>query len=79
MARKEISTLPNWDDPDEAAPWSPEVFARAEISKGDKIVRPATGTLTRGRPKSETTMYLCGWIATCWTGGAPPVPAGRRG
>jgi uncharacterized protein (DUF4415 family) len=36
-------------------PGRPEVFARAEISKGDKIVRPATGTLTRGRPKSETT------------------------
>ena len=55
MARKEISTSPNWEDPDEAPPWSPEVFAQAEISTGDKVVRPATGTLTRGRPKSEVT------------------------
>jgi uncharacterized protein (DUF4415 family) len=33
------------------------MFARAEMSIGGKVIRPATGTLTRsgvGRPKSAT-------------------------
>jgi uncharacterized protein (DUF4415 family) len=44
-----------WVDPDDAPEWSDEVFDRAEIKDGDRLVRAATGRLTkRGRPKLET-------------------------
>lgn len=36
-----------WADPDDAPEWSDEVFERAEVRKGGKVVREATGTLTR--------------------------------
>jgi uncharacterized protein (DUF4415 family) len=40
---------------DDAPPWTPEMFARAEIRHGDEVIRPATGTVRkRGRPRSET-------------------------
>lgn len=39
---------------DDAPPWSDDVFTRAEVRENDKIIRPATGTLTRrGRPRSD--------------------------
>lgn len=42
-------------DPDDAPEWSDEVFQRAEVRDGDRVVRPASGTLTkRGRPKLES-------------------------
>jgi uncharacterized protein (DUF4415 family) len=48
------STKTPWIDPDDAPEWSDEVFARAEVRKGGKVVREAAGTLTkRGRPKLE--------------------------
>ena len=41
----------NWIDPDDAPEWPDEVWDRAEFAIGGKIIRPATGTLTkRGRP-----------------------------
>jgi len=41
-------------DPDDAPEWTKEMFDRAEIRLGERIVREATGTLTRrGRPKSD--------------------------
>ena len=37
---------------DEAPEWTDEQLDRAEISIGDRIIRPANGTLTKpGRPK----------------------------
>lgn len=43
-----------WIDPDDAPEWSDAVFDRAEIRDGAKLVRPASGTLTRrGRPRLE--------------------------
>lgn len=42
----------DWDD-DDIPEWTDEMFDQAEFRIGDKIIRPATGTLTRpGRPKS---------------------------
>jgi hypothetical protein len=38
-----------WVDPDDAPEWTQEQFDRAEIAVGDKVVRPAQGTLTRPR------------------------------
>jgi uncharacterized protein (DUF4415 family) len=44
----------DWDD-DDIPEWTDEIFDRAEFRIGDKIIRPATGTLTKaGRPKSDT-------------------------
>jgi uncharacterized protein (DUF4415 family) len=48
------NTSPGWTDPDDAPEWSNDVFDRAELREGDRVLRPAQGTLTRrGRPKSE--------------------------
>ena len=44
---------PDWDE-DDAPEWTEEMFRRAELRVGDRIVRPASGTLTRrGRPKAD--------------------------
>lgn len=42
-----------WIDPDDAPEWTEEMFRRAAIYHGGKLIRPASGTLTKpGRPKS---------------------------
>ena len=47
--------MSEWTDPDDAPLLTREVFRRAEVRIGDKVVRKASGTLTReydkpGRP-----------------------------
>ena len=42
-----------WIDPDDAPKWTSDVFDRAEVRDGDRLVKPATGALKRGRPKLE--------------------------
>jgi uncharacterized protein (DUF4415 family) len=55
MTENRKDTGSNWVDPDDAPEWSDEVFQRAEIRDGNRVVRPASGTLTkRGRPKLES-------------------------
>ncbi|HEX8572791.1 MAG TPA: BrnA antitoxin family protein [Allosphingosinicella sp.] len=51
--------------PDDGVEWPDEVWDRAEFAVGERIVRPATGTLTkRGRPphgdapKQQVTLRL---------------------
>src|SRR5437868_15324806 len=48
ITREEYRDMPEWTD---------EQLDRADIAVGGKVIRPATGTLTRprGRPKAETT------------------------
>jgi uncharacterized protein (DUF4415 family) len=65
MSASERNSKGNWVDPDDASEWSDEVWKRAEIAVGGKVVRPATGTLTRrGRPpvgdepKQQVTLRL---------------------
>ena len=43
-----------WIDPDDDdVVWTEEMFRRAAIYHGDKLIRPASGTLTKpGRPPS---------------------------
>ncbi len=59
-------TKSDWVDPDDAPEWTDEVFDRAGIYRGGKLVRPAQGTLTRrGRPplenpKRQVTLRLDG-------------------
>ncbi len=47
-----------WTDPDDAPEWSDEAFERAELSVGGEVVREASGTLKRGRPKSANPKLL---------------------
>jgi uncharacterized protein (DUF4415 family) len=44
-----------WIDPDDAPEWTDDVFDRAQLSENGVVIRPATGTLTRGpgRPRIE--------------------------
>ncbi len=54
MPAKGKSTGKVWVDPDDAPEWTSDMFARAALWEGDKLIRPAQGTLTRrGRPKLE--------------------------
>ena len=42
-----------WVDSDDAPEWTEDQWNRAEIARGDVVIRPANGTLTTpGRPKS---------------------------
>jgi uncharacterized protein (DUF4415 family) len=54
MRKNAKDTAPTWIDPDDAPELTDDFFDRAEVRDGDKILRPADGTLTRrGRPKLE--------------------------
>jgi uncharacterized protein (DUF4415 family) len=41
------------EDPDDAPEWTDEMFDRAEFAIGGKVIRPATGTLTRAFTTDE--------------------------
>jgi uncharacterized protein (DUF4415 family) len=65
MSAKKKDTKAEWIDPDDAPEWTDEMFARARISIGGKVIREGTGTLTkRGRPpvgdepKQQVTLRL---------------------
>lgn len=65
MTEKQRDTKLSLSDEDEPIEWLDEVFERAEIAVGGKVVRAATGTLTRrGRPpvgeepKQQVTLRL---------------------
>jgi len=67
----------SWD-PDSPPEWSDEVWARAEIAIGGKVIRPATGTLTkRGRPpvgdqpKQQVTLRLPPEVIAHFKAGGP--------
>jgi uncharacterized protein (DUF4415 family) len=54
MRKNASTTNATWADPEDAPAWTEEVFERAEIRRGGKVLRPAAGALTkRGRPKLE--------------------------
>lgn len=69
MPAKKIILPPEWDD-DDIPEWTEEMFDAAEIRIGGKVVRPATGVLTKegvrpiGRPplgeapKRQVTLRL---------------------
>jgi uncharacterized protein (DUF4415 family) len=65
MSERRDDTTRSWNDPDDAPEWEDDVFERAELAIGGKVVREATGTLTRrGRPpigdapKQQVTLRL---------------------
>ena len=65
MTERKRDTKLSLSDEDEPVEWPDEVWDRAQISIGGKVVREATGTLTRrGRPpvgdvpKQQVTLRL---------------------
>jgi uncharacterized protein (DUF4415 family) len=65
MTERKRNTQSNWSDRDDAPEWPDEVWDRAQISVGGRVIREATGTLTkRGRPpmgdapKQQVTLRL---------------------
>lgn len=54
MTRNSSVSLPAWNNED-TPEWTDDQLDRAEVAIGDKVVRAATGTLTRaGRPPIGT-------------------------
>lgn len=78
MIAKEKSTKGKWIDPDDAPELTAEVASRAQVARGGKIIRPATGTLTkRGRPpvgdepKQQVTLRLPAEVIRHFKAGGP--------
>ena len=81
MTVKERNTKAKWVDPDDAPDLSEfpeEVWDRAQISVGGKVVQRATGTLTRrGRPpidaesKQQVTLRLPPEVVRYFKAGGP--------
>ena len=73
---KPIAT--NWDPDDDAPELTPELAARAQISVGGKVIREATGTLTKrgrppvgDRPKQQVTLRLPAEVLAFFKAGGP--------
>jgi uncharacterized protein (DUF4415 family) len=67
-----------WIDPDDAPELTDEILDRAQFSVGGKVIREATGTLTkRGRPpvgdepKQQVTLRLPRDVIGYFRGGGP--------
>lgn len=78
MIVKEKPTKSSWIDPDDAPDLTAEVAARAQISIGGKVIRKATGTLTKaGRPpigdepKQQVTLRLPRDVLRFFKAGGP--------
>ena len=70
--------MSDWVDPDDAPILTAAIAARAEIREGGKVMRPATGTLTRmGRPplgdttKKQVTLRLDSDVVAAFRAGGP--------
>jgi uncharacterized protein (DUF4415 family) len=77
MSARKKSSDDSWD-PDTPPEWPDEVWERAQISVGGKVVREATGTLTRrGRPpvgdepKQQVTLRLPREVIAHFKAGGP--------
>lgn len=77
MTEKKRSSDDSWD-PDTPSEWPDEVWERAEFAIGGKVIRPATGTLTRaGRPpigdepKQQVTLRLPRDVIRFFKAGGP--------
>jgi uncharacterized protein (DUF4415 family) len=52
MTAKNANSSTDWVDPDDSPEWTDDMFDRAAIYEGGRLIRPASGTLTKpGRPK----------------------------
>jgi uncharacterized protein (DUF4415 family) len=78
MRVREKNLNRDWLGPDDAPELTEEVFARAQISVGGKVIRAATGTLTKaGRPpigdepKQQVTLRLPRDVLRFFKAGGP--------
>ena len=60
MKKKAKKLKHTWSKVENAPEWTEEQLARAEFAEGGKVLRQASGTLTRprGRPKKAETKEL---------------------
>ncbi|HDZ74122.1 MAG TPA: hypothetical protein ENH55_15465 [Aurantimonas coralicida] len=65
MTAKLEESAAAWVDPDDAPAWTDAMLDRAELAEGGQVIRPATGTVARGRgrppsenPKTRLTIRL---------------------
>jgi uncharacterized protein (DUF4415 family) len=77
MTANKRNTDDSWD-PDTAPEWPDEVWDRAQIAIGGKVIRPATGTLTKpgrppvgDRPKQQVTLRLPQEVIAWFKAGGP--------
>ena len=77
MSANKRNTDDSWD-PDTAPEWPDEVWDRAQISIGGKVIRPATGTLTKAgrppvgdKPKQQVTLRLPQEVIAYFKSGGP--------
>ena len=77
MTKSKRNTDDSWD-PDTPPEWPDEVWDRAQISIGGKVIREATGTLTKaGRPpigsqsKQQVTLRLPADVIAHFKAGGP--------
>jgi len=77
MTAKKRSSDDSWD-PDTPPEWPDEVWDRAEFSIGGKVIRPATGTLTKrcrppvgDEPKQQVTLRLPREVISHFKAGGP--------
>lgn len=55
VTERERDSERRWVDPDDPPEWTDEMFEQAQFAIGGKVIRPATGILTKDgmRPLSE--------------------------
>lgn len=77
MSASKKNTDDSWD-PDTAPEWPDDAWGRAQISIGGKVIRKATGTLTKaGRPpsgnqaKKQVTLRLPVEVIAYFKAGGP--------
>lgn len=77
MGASKSNTDDSWD-PDTPPEWPDEVWDRAEFAIGGKVVRKATGTLTRAgrppigdQPKQQVTLRLPAEVIAHFKTGGP--------
>ncbi len=65
MTVKPEKSAAAWVDPDDAPAWTDAMLERAELAECGKVIRPAAGTVVRGRgrprslnPKTRLTLRL---------------------
>jgi hypothetical protein len=51
MNKNDEATQRRFLEEDDAPPWTPEMFARAEIRHGDEVIRPAPSAFTKRSAK----------------------------
>jgi len=58
LVKSEASTSEPWVDPDDGPEWTEEMWQRAEIRHGDKIIRPGRPPLDELLKKATVTIRL---------------------